>query len=267
MTTESRTLVFDDPRLHMTVAGRIFVRIARSAAGLLTIAAAATFLLSDAPQLFWAGVFLCLVIADGIFHSGEGERTLEVLPKSGTVNVASALDRRAFRILEDAFDRSVILRRDACLQAAIQLAHASGGQELLRRLDIMPEEFKQKTEEIRDSEMGRALCHDHLADVRTLAVRAAESALRNGARFVEPIHLFATVLRGEHPLTARLIEAFALADGEVEQALGLTRLPVFRSGDAPQGVVRAYRVLATPAVAENGVVDGDGGGSHDNKQP
>src|SRR3989344_754712 len=81
-------LVFDDPRLHMTVFGRILVRVVSYVARLVTLVAAVDFTLSDIPWIKWLGIFLILFLLDQLFHFGEGDRPLtELSSNSGSIKV------------------------------------------------------------------------------------------------------------------------------------------------------------------------------------
>src|SRR3989344_7378177 len=74
--SEKLTLTFNDPRLHMTFAGRMFVRVIGYVTEFVLIAATADFLMTDVAWLRWLGAFLALFLLDRFAHFGEGDRPL-----------------------------------------------------------------------------------------------------------------------------------------------------------------------------------------------
>src|SRR5580692_7439040 len=95
---------FDDPRLHMTIAGRMIVRVAAWTVYLVVIGATVTFLISSIPQVRFAGIFLILMLADFLLHRGEGDLPMAEVPKTGKINAADVLRPSASSALERAFD-------------------------------------------------------------------------------------------------------------------------------------------------------------------
>ena len=63
--TKETRIYFDDPRLKMTLAGRMFVRVASSLGLFLLAAVGATFLISGINRLFWLGALILLFSAIG----------------------------------------------------------------------------------------------------------------------------------------------------------------------------------------------------------
>ena len=68
---KSLEIAFGDPRLNMTIAGRMFVRIGTYVGYLVWIAAAGTFILSALGWLRALGIFFALVLLDRLGHLGE----------------------------------------------------------------------------------------------------------------------------------------------------------------------------------------------------
>ncbi len=64
----------DDPRLRMTVAGRMLVRVISYVSYFVLFVATFMFLLSyDIRVLFYFGLFLLLMDIDILIHHGEGD--------------------------------------------------------------------------------------------------------------------------------------------------------------------------------------------------
>lgn len=210
---------FDDPRLRMTTAGRILVRII-SYAGYLILAATAfvfTFL-SDLAWLRALGVLLNLFLLDRAAHMGEADLPISELPKKGRVNLARVLRPRAFAALEKAHERAGITGSVFVLELARALLGVEEVEEGLLRLDVKPGEFRTKLEgflETQKGEDGEA----RRTEAEALTLRAFASACAARHRFVEPGDLFAAVAQDTHPLLTRLLTLFAIDAADVEKAL------------------------------------------------
>lgn len=210
----SHAFAFDDPRLHMTVIGRLVVRIVSYAAYLILAVTVFTLLAADVRWMVWAGVFLLLVMVDRAAHRHEADKPLSHMPRhTTTINLSSYLDPGAFSIIERAYDRSAILHgKSVLLEVLAQLSHTSEVKTMLLNLDIPPDEFRTKAEElladirsaVPDAERNR------FTTIQTLVIRAAEFAIAANHRFIGVLDLFKAshVVRDEY--TDRLLGAFSL---------------------------------------------------------
>ena len=108
--TSKYEFYFDDPRLRMTIAGRILVRVISYVSYLVLVVATLVFLLArDIKPLFYMGMLLVLVLADLLIHRGEGDTPISELPEGGRdirVNLADVMNSAAFSVIERAVDRS-----------------------------------------------------------------------------------------------------------------------------------------------------------------
>ena len=99
MAVKNLTLYFHDPRLEMTHAGRLFVRVVFYATYGILIAACLAFFLSDVRLLSWTGVLLFLILMDRAKHFGQADRSFVKDPLKGEVNLARYLTPSSFSIL------------------------------------------------------------------------------------------------------------------------------------------------------------------------
>lgn len=105
-------IYFDDPRLRMTMAGRMLVRVVSYVSYLVLVVATFLFLLArDIPALFYLGMFLLLVLVDLAIHRGEGDVPISELPKAGKINLAETMSPAASAAIERAADRSIITKK------------------------------------------------------------------------------------------------------------------------------------------------------------
>lgn len=218
------TVGFSDPRFGMTLAGRILVRIIGYVFYLTLIAATAVFLISDIHRFRYIGLLLCLVCADLLVHYGEADDPFAELPSEGKVNLARAVRPRAFSALERAFDRSIITKEGFFLETARQLIGYPQIEEGLRRLDVSPEEFRQKLDDllIQSKDKVGGTAETYRANAEMLVVAAFQEALAAGHDFIELADLFSAFgkVRGEY--IARILNTFSIDPSDLETALILS---------------------------------------------
>jgi ATP-dependent Clp protease ATP-binding subunit ClpC len=239
--TSKYEFYFDDPRLRMTVAGRMLVRIVSYVSYLVLFVAMFMFLLSyDIRALFYFGLFLLLVVADLLIHHGEGDVPISELPKRGRVNIAEVMNTAAFNVVERAVDRSVIMKKSFLLELASRLLEMPQIEDGLRRLDVRPKEFKAKL----DALMAEpAAPENYLVYVDALAIRAFASAVSAGHDFIVPADLFSALPAMGNESLDRLFALFSVEEGDLERALIFSalagrrgfsvRLPAVLGGFAP----------------------------------
>ncbi len=243
---------FNDPRLHMTIAGRLLVRVATWIAYLVLIAATFTFLMSSAIRLRMAGVFLGLLLVDILIHRGEGDVPISELQKSGAINVARVMRPATFAVLERTFDASVIKRKNFFMEAAGRFLDTPEVEEAMRRLDVPLKEFKEKLDEFAGELEGAAensapgvvavppFSETYLKQAEVLAVRAFSRAVSSGHDFIEIGDLFVALPEVGDAAINRLFNLFSVSSDDVERALifagassrarGLSRLPTVLGG-------------------------------------
>ncbi len=253
--TADVTLVFDDPCLRMTVGGRLLVRIVEYVSYVFLVAATGTLFISGILRFALLGILLLLFILDRLMRRARGDVPVSALPHAGTVNVAAAFGSSAFSVIERAFDRSVITKQNFYLEATSRILEVPGITEGLRRLDVSPEEFKNKLDDLLTKSRPPEASPDDKkllrASVNALAACAFEEAVSSGHNFVEPSDLFAALVDIKDSFADRLFNLFAIEPGDLRRALILSsaareirRLPHALGGFAPvlrQGI--RHRVI------------------------
>ena len=234
MTTSSPQLefYFDDPRLRMTIPGRMLVRTAGWIGYVFTAAATITFFVSGAKGLQALGILLVLFLGDLFIHRADGERLisegvsgvggLRRLPLSGRVNLSDYMGPAAFAVIEESFDRATLTGHDFYLESALRLLKAREVHDGLQRLDVSVEEFKQKLEELtiegktKDANASKA---DRIVFVEMLVGHGFEKAAENGHKFIEPADLFAALASIESIVLKKVFELFSVVPADLEKAL------------------------------------------------
>ena len=191
MDMQSYEPYFKEPRLSMTIPGRIFVRVASYIIYLFLGAATFTLLSAGIPDrsvnifVDWGFLFLLFLI-DRIVHYGQADTPLYELPKKGEVNAAKFLRPRAYAMLERGFDKSAVTGSDFYLSVANELLSLKEIEGALVRLDVKPKEFREKVGAFLKD--GGALAGRSRAELKTFAealvVRAFSQALDAGHIFI-----------------------------------------------------------------------------------
>jgi ATP-dependent Clp protease ATP-binding subunit ClpC len=216
-------IYFNDPRLLMTLGGRMTARVLSYVSYLVLAAALVTFIMSDLTWMKAAGIFLALFLGDRVMHLNEADKQLTELPKRGMVNLADYLQPKAFSALEKAFDRSSITLHNFFIETVLQLLDFEEIKDGLRRLDVKADEFKQKAEELLNVGLqDKATApqkEERLKQVGLLVANALEQALSSSHRFIEPSDLFSAAAMVEDEAASRLFNVFSIGAGDLERAL------------------------------------------------
>jgi len=239
--TPTQTIFFDDPRLRMTVAGRLLVRVVTWITYLVFLAATFTFLISGIIRLRFLGILLALALVDLLVHRGEGDVPMAELGRAKKINAACVMRPAAFAVLERTFDAGVIARRDIYLEMTRRLIELPEVDGVLARLDVPLKEFKQKLDEFAAEKQTAALTRDdYLKQTEKLTIAAFGHALAAGHNFIEVGDLFAALADVGDASIDRLFNLFSIDAGDIERALifvsassrahGLGRLPALLSG-------------------------------------
>src|SRR3989344_523167 len=99
---------FNEPRLLMTLAGRIFVRIVSYVLYVVFLVGGFALAFSDILQLRALGIFIILFFADIAIHLNQGDKPFSEMKEGGRVNLAEYFSPAAYSTLEKSFDRSLI---------------------------------------------------------------------------------------------------------------------------------------------------------------
>ncbi len=214
-------LYFDEPRLRMTIGGRLLVRVVGFVSYLFLVAASATLLFSDVRGFRAAGFFLLLFLTDRFVHRRDADKHLTELPAGGRVNVAPYLMPRAALALEDAFQHSRISRSNFLVEIALTLLKHREIEEGIKRLGIQPAEFGEKLEEFLPAAKsgGRISREEIHAQAEALATKAFEGARRHKHRFVKPADLFSALSSVEDESVKRVFNIFSVDPGDLNLAL------------------------------------------------
>jgi len=250
---------FDEPRLNMTAAGRMFVRVAKWVGYVFFVVATLAFIFSEFRWMQALGILFLLVLSDIFLHRREADRVIaemptavsgklrKRLPKEGRINLAHYISPVALSYIEDAFDRSSLTNRDFFMVICQFLLKSRVITEGLQRLDVDPKAFRDKLDEFLEKKdaVVRLTREERKKQVETLTILAFSLAYDGGHRFIEPEDLFAALSKIEHPWLKQLFVLFEVDPQDLERALILsrTRHPRFFSFQPRVFMFGSYRPI------------------------
>lgn len=230
MIDKNTTFYFHEPRLLMTSAGRLFVRVIFYATYGILAAACVNFLLSDITWIFWLGVLIALVLADRIKHYGRAEHSIR--GKTGEkANLADFLTPDSFSILEFGYERALFVGGNFYLFLLKKLLERKDIKEGLARMDLNHEEIYLKVDELlKESLSDEKYKPDGpeqklrlIAEIEKIAGLALKQAVIADNRFVEPKDIFAALSYCESTAVLRVLQLFNIEPGDLENALIFSR--------------------------------------------
>ena len=176
----------------MTVAGRSLVRVIGNIVHLVLMVAALIFLVSGIRPLFFVGLFLFLFFLDELAHRGEGSVTVPDLLRKKKMNVAAALTPDTFSIIERAFDRSIIAKKDFFLEVASGLLSSPRITKGMGQSEFSPKELKNRMDKLLE-ETPASDAKKTEDEAERLIMRAFEEAEAGRHAFIGPEDLFAAL--------------------------------------------------------------------------
>ncbi len=214
-----REVYFSDPRLKMTVVGRLMVRVIGYSSYVFLLAATLVLIFLKVDRLFYLGILLALFFLDYLWHTREADRPLFEMPSRGRVNLARYFNPDAFGVIEQALDRSLISKTNFTLEILRELLGVRNIKEGLLRMDVPPDEFEHKLADFLKDANVATTPEEREGWMLTLARAAFLGASKNGHKFIEPSDLFSALPALKDEYVGRLFEIFSISEGDLEKAL------------------------------------------------
>jgi ATP-dependent Clp protease ATP-binding subunit ClpC len=211
---------FNDPRLSMTIVGRLLVRsLAFLTYACLSVLCVVGLFSDGVPSFRWAGIFLALFLIDRFKHLKKSRRSFLEMPVGGRVNLATYADPAALRALEKSFEDSMVTRSSFTLQIVKQFLKSEGSVQIMSRFDIKFEEFRQKLEEFLDKsgnakDFTREKLMGEAGAVIDEAFRQALSAHHVSIEFGD---VCVAAALSKDAGTSQLLEAFTLTPNDLSR--------------------------------------------------
>jgi hypothetical protein len=159
MTSASHTFSYDDPRLVMTLAGRMLVRTVQLISMVVFVTTTILALASTIDWVRWLGIFMAFVLVDFIIHHGEADVAVAEFAGHDHVELSHALTPRLSLLIHHAFDASRITHIDPALELICALAPKKEVRRSLARENIDAAEVMGKIREF----MARDEAHQSMS--------------------------------------------------------------------------------------------------------
>lgn len=213
-------IVFQEPRLKLTAAGEIFVRVVVYSTYAVLGAATPILLLSDIAQLKWVGVILVLFLGDRLIHIHHGEKSLHELEKriarGKDINVANALTPAAIKDLTYSYRKSFALGKDFHLILFHKLSQRREVKEMLKRIGLDYENIDKKLNEY-DGE-NKENKNQILEYIESIAKESFIQARIYNEKFIAPRNLLAAAAANPSPKLKKLLELYNIEAGDIREA-------------------------------------------------
>jgi len=205
---------YHDPRLTLTVAGRLLVRIVRGATLALLAASALMGILSDVPTLRGSGVLALLLLAERLAYRGAPDVPLERLALERAPNVAQAMMPSATKALERAYDASRLTRAPLGLALLSQLLRDRTVQRALSRTEADADALAAE-----DGAAASPPSPEELsASLASISGSAADAARILGLSGITPVALLLGLVAGGDEAVARAVTRARLEPDELAYA-------------------------------------------------
>ncbi len=244
-------IYFKNNRIFLNRGEDFIVRLADYSFYIFLGAATLMLVMSGNLKLAALGILFSLFLIDRVLHIGEGEKSIMEL-KGKDINISYALTNDSVRILGYAIRKSKITKESFYLALLTALADRKDIKEILKRLDVDPEEFIKKTEAILGNKSN--FTDESYAEVlNNLVLTAYENAILNNDEFIYPRNLLTAALDVKDGDLSRIFLASGLTKKDIELAVvfgkwrkifgGLRFLPKMVGGFAHRPRVLRHRVM------------------------
>jgi ATP-dependent Clp protease ATP-binding subunit ClpC len=219
---KDKKIFFNDPRLGMTLAGRMLVRITSFSFQLILFILTFVFLISEIDRFRWIGVLLLFYWIDKFMHYKNADYSIEEVLNKKEINLARVLKPSAFHLVEKIYDKSLISKKNFYIQLAFALLKEYSIQNSLRRLDIPYEEFRQKLEELEERSSLNFESQDLNLKIENLMQEAFLYALEHNNHFITKNTLFIALFKikdKEKEIFENLLNIFNIDVDKISKAI------------------------------------------------
>lgn len=194
------------------------VRLVTYSFYIVLVAVTLLLLFSDVSSLRWLAVLFTLFLIDRLIHFGEAERSLPNL-KGEKVNLASTITPAAYRVLNYAFRKALLINQNFYLVLLKELIYRRDVKAAFRRLSVSPEEFIQKIEEYLEKPVKKFRRAELLDLIETLIISAHQNAVRTSEKFIEPRNIFVALCSVKDTSLIKLFELFDITVTDLEEVV------------------------------------------------
>ena len=216
-------IYFYEPRLSMTILGRLLVRLISYAVYGFLIALTILLLIGDVESLRYLGMLSVLFLADRMRTAGRSEKSLVKLPKRKS-NAANFLSPAGLGILEWALDRALLSGGNFNLYVALKLIRRKEIQDGLLRMDARPDELSGEIEKnLKLSPAVKLKKTELVKQAESLVLAALDHAFKTVSPQIDPKDLFSALVAVGDEKIVKIFQLFEIDKGDLENALIFSR--------------------------------------------
>lgn len=208
----------------MTYGGRFLVRMLAVIGNVSFIFGMIALLLSEDTGLRYLGVLFLLAIIDRFRSREEGDEHLMDAVKRDRINSADYINNKTYRLVEKAFERSIIKQTSLHLELVESLLGEDVVEDGLKRLDVDPKEFSQKLLVLLKESNIPATRIEKYRMLETLLADSLRTAFSSGHRSILVCDVFSSLALSPDSEAGRLFRTFSLNAKDLEQAMVFSRV-------------------------------------------
>jgi len=222
-------LYFSEPRFLLTAGGEYLVRIVAYATDAFLLLSTLILLIYGTPNMKWLGGLIALFFIDRLIHLHDGERTIDearsLIKRNKKVNLADIVSKDTYKILNSAFRKSYLTKKDFSLVLLKKIIKLKDVQAALTRLDINPKDFIKAVSQSGASSSGvtKKEVLQKLANLVEAGFYIADSL---NEKFIEPRNLLIAIAQNPPPAMKTYFQKEDISIEDIQTALVFGR---FRS--------------------------------------
>lgn len=235
-------------------AERVISRVVFSIFFVVCIGLTVALLISDVEALRWWGGLLLLIILDHIFHLSSSHYRVRDLflgrvPKN---NVGLCIDRKALRVLINAFEKASLQKGDLHVALFSELLKKSSVVWICERLEIDISDLRKRVADVFEETDGGQEKEEIMNILKTIALHAGAEALIHKKDVIGDDLLFAGIVSSPSSHLARIFDVYNLKPEDISIAIAFgialsqKGLPAVTGGFAKKlSRIKAHRVNRT----------------------
>lgn len=191
--TSSSKIYFKEPRLEMTMTGRFLARIIFGLGYFFFLGLTLTIFISGIINFFWIGILFLLFWIDRFFNLRKPDYTIKEIINKSEINLAQVLSPHTLRVIEKSYEKSLILKKDICFLIIKELLDNETINLILKRVEINPNDFKSKLENLLDKENQELEKTDKTElnlKIEKIMTEAFKYCLKHNIDFIDETSLF-----------------------------------------------------------------------------
>jgi len=211
----------------MGISQRFVLRLVSYLVYASLMSATLIFFLSDLSILNAISIILALFLIDRVLQLRSAKRSIKKIPifhkalsnSDARINTANYVQPGAIRAFEIAHDKTLLLGGQFCLYLALLLVKRRDIQTAIKRLEVEPEQFRQKLEALlKKSQSYKPKEKEVDKEIKKLGIEAFRQAKKNQRKYIEPADLFAAIVSLSHPGIDRLLTLFEISEQDLQIA-------------------------------------------------